>query len=119
MDYLMIALCAIPGVRVWRQNTGSVTFIDPRTKQTRVFSSGVPKGAGDLSGIYKPTGQRIEVEAKALLTRYTAEQARWGEFVKEYNGLYLPARLHPGTSPKDSAEAWAKEFEKMTIPHLG
>lgn len=116
MDYLMIELCSIPGVRVWRQNTGSITFLDPHTKQVRVFSSGVPRGAGDLSGIYKPNGQRIEVETKAIKGRYSDEQKRWSLFIQEYGGLYLAARRHKDLVPKESAQRWAKFFAEKVIP---
>lgn len=115
MDYLMIELCTIPGVRVWRQNTGSVTFMDPQTKKVRVFSSGVPNGAADLSGIYQPTGQRVEVETKAVVGRYAEDQKLWREFIKESNGLYLIARLQKNMLPQESAKYWAGEFRKLLI----
>lgn len=112
MDWLMIELCAIPGVRVWRQNSGKIVFRDG-ARGIRTFQSGVPKGAGDLSGIYEKDGRRIEVETKAPGGRLSNEQRHWGEFIRQYNGLYMLASQRPLTEPRDDAVRCALEFRSL------
>lgn len=112
MDWLMIELCAIPGVRVWRQNSGKVVFRDG-ARGVRSFQAGVPKGAGDLSGLYERNGKRIEIETKSATGRITDEQKRWGEFIRGYNGLYMLATQSSARNVRDDARQWAEQFQKI------
>lgn len=93
---LMIALSRVPGVRVWRQNTGGVTFRDAKTGSVRRFDAGPPKGAADVSGIVKPHGWRIEIECKAVRGRLSKEQRVWRDFIVASGGIYLLASERDG-----------------------
>lgn len=102
MRHLAIGLCTLPGVRVWRQNVGSVAFLDPRTQQKRVFHAGPPEGAADLSGILAPEGLRLEVEVKGARTRVTDAQRRWARFVAESGGVYAIVHYDRRRTPGDN-----------------
>lgn len=92
MRMLMISLCQLPGVRVWRQNVGSIAFLDARTRQKRVFHAGPPDGAADISGIVAPEGWCLEVEVKSSRRRVTPEQLRWAAFVIRSGAVHAVVR---------------------------
>lgn len=70
-QHLRVALCKLPGVRVWRQPAGKV-----RTDRG-TWVECAPVGAADLSGIVGPEGWRLEVEVKGARTPVTEEQRSW------------------------------------------
>lgn len=78
------ALNALPGVRVWRQNAGSV-------RKGRHTIKLAPDGAGDLSGIVWP-GFRLEVEVKRLRGTQRESQEKFERELREVGGLYVVAR---------------------------
>lgn len=81
---LLLALSKIGGVRVWRQNVGTVRV--PGSE--RFFRAGPPKGAADITGIIAPEGLRLEIECKAG-TKRTPEQLAWGETMATLGAVYL------------------------------
>jgi len=83
---IMIAASKIPGMRVWRQNVGSV-----KKAGGGMFHAGPPKGAADISGIYAPSGRRVEIEVKAAGKKPRPEQIKWGSFIHTAGGIYVLA----------------------------
>lgn len=88
MKRLLVALSALPGVRVHRQNAGKLVVVDPKTGARRAFQA-APPGAADISGIVAPTGMRLEVETKAARGRVRAAQDRWAAMIREMGGVYV------------------------------
>jgi len=62
---------------IFRNNVGSV-----RTKDGRIFSSGLPKGYSDLSGFRKSDGKMIFLEVKTEKGKLRKEQIH---FLNEMN----------------------------------
>ncbi len=93
MRRLMVALCAIDGVRVWRSNVGGPPIRDRTGKVVGKFDTGAPVGSADIVGIVGPYGWMLQIECKAHGAKTskarTASQAAWGAFVGEYGGIYL------------------------------
>ena len=85
---VLVPLCRLPGVRVWRQNVGKLTVRDPVTGAVRAFQAGPPKGAADISGGVAPEGLRLEVEVKMPRGTRTPEQLRWAEFCERMGFVY-------------------------------
>lgn len=112
MDHLMICACRIPGVRVWRQNVGSIAFIDPATGLRRVFRSGLPNGAADIAGLHGPTGRCLQIETKAPGKKQSADQQRWETMITQHGGLYLLATQHRELDAEHSAVRWAQELDR-------
>jgi len=75
----------IPGVRVWRMNTGGAKT------PTGFVHYGEP-GQGDLAGLMAPSGRRLEIELKAKRGRLRDAQRDYGARIAEYGGLYIVAR---------------------------
>lgn len=84
---LMLALTKIPGVRVHRQNVGSV----PVQGASRWFHAGPPVGAADISGIVGPEGWRIEIECKVRGRLRRREQIAWAEMMTQLGAVYFLA----------------------------
>lgn len=76
----------IPGVKVWRMNTGSAQM---RNGQWVDF--GYP-GQADLAGIFGPHGRRIEIELKSQKGRARESQVAYREMIESFGGVYLVAR---------------------------
>lgn len=88
---LLQALCALPTLRVWRQNCGGVAIRDRAGQVQGRFDAGAPKGAADLTGIAAPSGLRIEVEVK-VDHAHTPEQRTWQAFVERFGAVYVLVR---------------------------
>jgi hypothetical protein len=112
MDHLMICACRIPGVIVWRQNVGTIAFVDPATGLRRAFRSGLPKGAADLAGLHGPTGRCLQLETKAPGKKQNADQQRWETMITQHGGLYLLAVQHGELDAEHSAVRWAQELDR-------
>jgi hypothetical protein len=106
MRALMLGISRIPGVRVWRQQVGTVAIAgsDADGGEKRFFHAGVPKGAADLSGIVLG-GRRLEIEVKGPKGRRTIEQQHWAEFIRAYGGIYILAEYDPGLSDDGNVRA--------------
>ena len=83
---VLLAVSAIPGVVVWRQNSGLLYAPDGRGGFRRVRAA-MP-GAADISGIL-PGGRRLEIECKAATGKLRQEQVEFGRMVLEHGGCYL------------------------------
>ncbi len=86
LQRLIIArLNLIPGVHVWRNNTGA-----GQRAGGGLIRFGVP-GQGDISGI-GPRGVRLEVEVKSATGRVSEDQVAFGQMISLHGGLYVVAR---------------------------
>lgn len=75
----------IPGVFVWRNNTGGA--------QDR-FGNWVSygrKGQADLTGLMTG-GRRLEIEVKDVSGRQSKDQKEFGELITALGGLYIIAK---------------------------
>ncbi len=82
------ALNYIPGVRVWRQNTGAIRFgADSGKGGSRFVRFGTP-GAADLTGI-GPGGVRLEIECKRPKQGQRCSQKCYEELVISYGAVYI------------------------------
>lgn len=78
----------VPGVRVWRANTGAVATEDRFVRFGK-------KGQGDLIGLVllpSGVGQHLEVECKRPGKKQTTDQRLRQLEVERYGGLYVVAR---------------------------
>ena len=82
---ILARLNLLPGVKVWRSNTGA-----RQVAGGRVIRFGV-RGQGDISGV-GPNGIRIEVEVKTATGRLTPDQLAFGELMKKHGAVYVVAR---------------------------
>ena len=89
---LMLALGRRPDLRIWRQNVGSVPVRDADGRIERVFHSGVPKGAADISGYVRPEGWRLEIEVKGPGGVISPEQVTFARLVSAGGCVYALAR---------------------------
>lgn len=87
---LLVELSRLPGVRVWRQNSGKVVA------RRGGAVKGAPVGAADITGIVAPEGWRLEIECKGEDTRVTAAQKRWLKMVAERGGIAVLVRADEG-----------------------
>ena len=76
-------LCTLPGVKVWRQNTGA--FSGEYKGKKRFVRLG-QKGQADITGI-GPSGVRIEIEVKRFGIKPSAEQEEWLQMIKDRGGI--------------------------------
>lgn len=84
---IMQALNHLPGVRVWRQNTGA--FQKTYKGKTHYVRYGTP-GAADITGLVGPSGRRLEIEVKANeKLKPTAKQVAYGEMIKNAGGIWF------------------------------
>ncbi len=88
MRRLMLALGRRSDLRLWRQNVGSVPVRDTSGRTLRVFSSGAPKGAGDLSGYVRPEGWRLEIEVKGPRSKRSRDQEIFAQLVAAGGCVY-------------------------------
>jgi hypothetical protein len=91
MRRLMLALGRRPDLRIWRQNVGSIPVRDAAGRIVRVFHSGIPKGAADISGFVRPEGWRFELEIKGADTPMTPEQEQFARLL--HDGGCVVARV--------------------------
>jgi hypothetical protein len=75
----------IPGVRLWRMNTGKARMPDGSW-----VTFGIP-GQADSTG-YLRGGRRLEVELKTPVGRQSKEQKAYQRMIETGGGLYLLAR---------------------------
>lgn len=85
----LLALSALPGVVVWRQNSGLYYTPDGRGGWRRVRSA-IP-GAADITGLCHG-GRRLEVECKTSTGRQSEDQRTYQAVIERAGGLYVLAR---------------------------
>lgn len=85
---VLLAVSAIPGVVVWRQNSGLYYTPDGHGGFRRVRAA-IP-GAADITGLAR--GRRLEIEVKAATGRLREDQVEFGRMVLENGGIYLVVR---------------------------
>lgn len=85
----LLALSALPGVVVWRQNSGLYYTPDGRGGWRRVRAA-VP-GAADITGLCHG-GRRLEVEVKTATGPQSEDQRMFQSAVERAGGLYVLAR---------------------------
>ncbi len=73
----------LPGLRIWRQNTGVAKF------GNRKVRFGIP-GQADITGIL-PDGRRLEIEVKSATGRQSEEQKKFQAMIERFGGLYILA----------------------------
>jgi len=95
MKHVMLALGALPSIRVWRQNCGQIPVRDRTGKVVRVFDPGPPNGAADLSGIVFGSGRRLEIELKDADGEQSDDQRRWEAFIRRAGGVYVLVSYDP------------------------
>jgi len=74
-----IRLALNPYAIIFRTNVGSV-----RTKDGRIFSSGLPKGYSDLSGFRRSDGKAIFLEIKTEKGKLRKEQIHFLDEMSKY-----------------------------------
>ena len=96
----------MPGLRLWRQNTGVVRMPPNRQGERGRFVRFSIPGAADLTGILPmqqhlvcphcqqmlatpPLGVRLEIECKAPGKKPTTQQAHYGAMIQRHSGLWL------------------------------
>lgn len=77
-------------IRVWRNNRVDA-MLPGRDGKLRRVSAGID-GQGDITGLVKPSGRRIEVEVKAGKDRMRPSQTAFKFMIEDFGGLYLIAR---------------------------
>ena len=82
MDSIRAALCAVEGVRVWRNNVGVDTM--------RGIRYGLSVGSPDLVGI--AWGRFVGLEVKTPTGRVSKEQTMWLDMVRRFGGVAGVAR---------------------------
>jgi hypothetical protein len=102
---LMLALGRRPDMRIWRQNVGSIPVRDERGRVLRVFHTGVPKGAADLSGYVRPEGWRLEIEVKGPGGARSPEQERFAQLVAQGGCVYALVRYDERRSMAENVAA--------------
>jgi hypothetical protein len=83
-------LNSIPGVTVWRQNTGKVLQAY-KSKRTGIETKRLLRfgevGQGDHSGLMGPRGTRLEVEIKRPPEVPSLEQETWMAMINDRHGV--------------------------------
>lgn len=85
---VLLAVSAIPGVVVWRQNSGLYYVPDGRGGFRRVRAA-IP-GAADITGLAR--GRRLEIECKTATGKLSDDQIAFGRMILDNGGIYLVAR---------------------------
>jgi hypothetical protein len=75
----------IPGVEVWRMNTGGAYVRGAWVSFGR-------EGQADLAGLMAPSGRRLEIELKTKTGRQRDAQRTYQEMIERHGGLYILAR---------------------------
>lgn len=88
----LIRLALNPYAVIFRINVGSV-----RTKDGRIFSSGVPNGFSDLAGFRKTDGKMIFLEVKTDKGKLREDQKHFLSEMSKYPVIAAVVR-----SPKDA-----------------
>lgn len=105
----LIAVSSVPGVRVWRNNSGAGYGVSDVQRALRLGSDrpwhavsalraarpvtyGVP-GQADITGIL-PDGRRLEIECKTVGGKQSEQQKNFQKMIEAHNGVYLLVRDH-------------------------
>ena len=83
---ILARLGAVPGLVVWRNNTGAMKADGGRFVRFGAL------GSADVLGVAGPSGQFIALEVKAPGGRVSAVQTRWGAAIRACGGVYLVVR---------------------------
>ena len=89
INEILLAASRIPGVRLWRQNSG--LFLTPNGRAVR---AGIP-GCADISGIVqceRGCGHRLEIECKTGRLKQSEQQLHFAAMVTRHGGVYILAR---------------------------
>lgn len=107
MSRLMVALSAMPGVRVHRQNVGSIVQRDALGRKRSVFHAGPPVGAADITGGVGPEGWRLEVEVKSASGERSPEQLAWAALCARQGYVYALVQYDDALEPDANVAAGA------------
>lgn len=105
---VLLKVNAIPGVRLWRSNTG-VAYGPAEFKRVlsglpaRPVRFGVP-GQADTSGL-GPGGRRLEIECKTATGKQEPDQIAFERVIRSLGGVYILAR-----SGDEAVAAVKREF---------
>ena len=91
---ILLEIGSIPGLRVWRNNTGALL-----DRNGKLVKFGL-QGSADIIGMMKPNGRFIAIEVKTQKGMQTASQRRFQKMVEDMGGHYILAR-----SPEDVSKA--------------
>lgn len=108
---IMLAIGGRSDVRLWRQNAGKFFHVPnpcPRCRTQGRWIAGAPKGAADISGVFR--GKCLQIEVKAS-TNQSHEQAAWERMIRTQGGIYVLAR-----SVEDVQGALLRESERTPTP---
>jgi hypothetical protein len=111
MRHLLLALGRRPDVRLWRQNVGRIPVRDAQGRVLRVFSTGTPRGAADLTGYVRPEGWRLEIEVKGPGGVLRPEQATFARLVTLGGCVYALVTYDPARSPAENVAAGVRQVE--------
>jgi hypothetical protein len=101
MVEIRAAVCALPGVRVWRNNTGKGRRLEDwgSPRPAFVLHFGLGEGSADLVGICKHPiavdGGRffaLEVKTSRRGSKTTPEQLAWARCIRELGGFCAVVR---------------------------
>jgi hypothetical protein len=112
MRHLMRGIGRRSDLRIWRQNVASIPVRNNAGRILRMFHSGSPKGAADLSGIVLPEGWRLEIELKSARGRLSQEQKCWRDFIEWAGSVYVLVRYDPCLSVEDNLRVAVAIIEK-------
>ena len=107
MNRCLVKLSTLPGVRVWRNNTGAL-----RDSNGQLVRFGLP-GSGDIIGLRsivitpemvgQTIGQFLAVETKRPGGKQTEQQEKFESMVVSLGGVYVLA-----TNPDEAMAAFSK-----------
>jgi hypothetical protein len=112
MRRLMLALGRRPDMRIWRQNVGSVPVRNALGRIERVFHTGVPRGAADLSGYVRPEGWRLEIEVKGPGGARSPEQETFARLVTAGGCVYALVAYDASRSLSENIAAGVRVVEQ-------
>jgi hypothetical protein len=107
---LLVHIGQNAGYRVWIQDV-KIALRDKKGKVIRMFDTGVPEGAADISGIVIPEGWRIELELKGPKTPVRPAQLRWEKLMGEMGAVYVRYRVDPKRSLEENLDRAAYELD--------
>jgi hypothetical protein len=112
MRRLMLALGRRPDMRIWRQNVGSIPVRDDHGRIVRVFHTGVPKGAADISGYVRPEGWRLEIEVKGPNGVRSTEQETFARLVTQGGCVYALVGYDAARTMRENVAAGVRLVER-------
>jgi hypothetical protein len=117
MHRLMLALGRRPDLRIWRQNVGTVPVRDDRGRVVRVFRSGAPKGAADITGYVRPEGWRLEIEVKGPGGVRSPQQETFARLVTQGGCVYALVAYDASRSVSENVAAGVRLVEGAIAAH--